>query len=575
MDETSRMSGSYRPPFRRGQPDGPGNYAGDAPFAEQTSYQPAQNNRYFNRGSHMIRGRGYRGNGRGGRGGYRNDFFQKQDRVDESNLYDLRDIENHFWRNEVSNSSSQLKSTFHGSKERPDELAYSLLFAGANPRWPRDRIVFAKSKLALLPEFTSKKAQHGEWETKRYSKSKRWAANSPGKAGVSDENDVSVSTNQSVADTVPQGDKVASGEVQNIDINEPGIDNYIASASNETGTPSFDVNNEKLDVSPELTQRSDQIEVQKPITRTHHPGRLDNNGENNKGGITEKPITECKQEDVHDVSVAANDLAENDAGIAPLSAPAPPRAHSSTASNARLKYTGIRLEEPHKDFASSSTFAPINRVKYTDIRKEETQNSSGPASHNMSDNRMKYTDVRLTPAQEFYEKKPVDSEQQPVLPAITPIDYVPSDPRPIAIFEERRIPGQRPSNTNTQFSFKGWFKVSHINILAPQSAELVRMLQQKWERRDRFGNVLPSKTRDLSAWNASMAAEWAVVKFEPLEGEDAPPVPQIEKVPGPEPEPEPRKSVDEARGVKELLTDLRLGDGKVKEHIGEGVSAMK
>jgi len=543
----------------------------------------------------MNHGRGYRGNGRGGRGGYRNDFFQKQDRVDESNLYHLRDIETHFWSNEVSNNPSQLKSTFHGSKEHPDKLAYLLLFAGANPRWPRDRIVFAKSKLTLLPEFTSKKAEYGEWETQKCPNSKRRAASSPEKAGVSDKKDDSISTDEAETDTVPQGDKDASSEVQHLEINKTGAGKDVAIVNYETDAPSSVANKEEPDVNPAPTQGRDQIDVRDSIAAAHQPEPLGNSGEDIKGGITDKPIINCKQEDVHDACVRANDLAKNDAGIAPLSASTPAPVHSSVAPNSRTKYTDIRLEEAHNDFASMTTVASSNREKYTDIRKEEVatpststsadalsnrmkytyirkeeaQESSEPDSYIMSDNRMKYTDVRLTPAQEFYEKKPTVSKQQPILPAIAPIDYAPSEPRPIAIFEERRIPGQRPSNINPRFAFKGWFKVARVNILAPQSAELVRMLQQKWERRDRFGNVLPSKIRDLSAWNASMAAEWAVVKFEPLEGEDAPPAPQIEKLPEPEPEPEPTKSVDGARDVNEMLEGMGLNDGKVDDPKGE------
>ncbi|KAK8016128.1 hypothetical protein PG993_014317 [Apiospora rasikravindrae] len=128
-----------------------------------------------------------------------------------------------------------------------------------------------------------------------------------------------------------------------------------------------------------------------------------------------------------------------------------------------------------------------------------------------------------------------------------PLDYVPSQHAPIAVF------GQAGYG---EFRFAGWYSVARVSILAPHSPDLVRMLQQKWERRDRWGNVV-TKKRDASGWKTSLTHQWAVVKFEKLIPEIAPAAPTIEKLP-----PQARASDSEkgGKGVSELLNELRLKD---------------
>ncbi|KAK8000201.1 hypothetical protein PG990_012801 [Apiospora arundinis] len=126
------------------------------------------------------------------------------------------------------------------------------------------------------------------------------------------------------------------------------------------------------------------------------------------------------------------------------------------------------------------------------------------------------------------------------------MDYVPSPHTPIAVFEDLG---------HSEFKFAGWFSVAHVSILAPHSHDLVRMLQQKWERRNRYGNVIPLQ-RDPSRWRASLDYQWAVVKFEKLHPDVAPATPAIEKLP----RPSKIGSEMETRGVNEILNDLRLKD---------------
>ncbi|KAH6646870.1 hypothetical protein BKA67DRAFT_540342 [Truncatella angustata] len=160
--------------------------------------------------------------------------------------------------------------------------------------------------------------------------------------------------------------------------------------------------------------------------------------------------------------------------------------------------------------------------------------------------------VRTIPASDVYSESATTK-----YPSIMPIDYIPGTHPPIAVFEELK-------NTNKHtFIFLGWYSIGRINIIAPHSAELVRMLQQKWERRDRYGNVISTKPRDASAWKSSMTHEWAIVKFDKLPADVAPPAPII-----PKRENDLRRGIAGARkGVTELLQEMRLSDGNMASSV--------
>ncbi|KAI3326915.1 hypothetical protein HD806DRAFT_376871 [Xylariaceae sp. AK1471] len=527
------MDASYVPPWRQRQ--SASGDSGDAPQAEH-----APNNRYNNR-ANSGRGRGHRGSGRGGRGGYQRDFFQKQKpQVDESDLYHQRDIDNYFWSEERSTKFSH-SSTFHDSKDRPDELSYLLLFFGANPRWVNDRIVFAKSKLTLLPEYAAKKAENGEWETEKKIHQGTRVANKSGEAGASEDKDATVAPDRGVTDTMNQDGGATSAdagtlssppiknEKQKYGIDGPGAEEDTAITTIDTAAADSAAKEEESQVNQEYVQGGDNMLAE------------DSGAEAQGSKVPDKPDDDeppkedarHKKEEQH-TNKGIEEDAENGRQETPIPTP------SSTPSASRLKYTDIRLEEAQAAPALSPSTAPSGR--------------------------MKYNDVRTIPAHEFYDEL---SPPEPVFPPIAPIDYVPSKLAPIAVFEERKIPGLRTSSFNSRFTFKGWFKISRVNILAPHSAELVRMLQQKWERRDRFGNVIPTRNRDPFAWNSSLAMEWAVIKFDLLEGEGAPPPPQIQKLPEPE---RPVGESGEARGVNEMLSDMRLNDGNVDMQKGQDLT---
>lgn len=156
--------------------------------------------------------------------------------------------------------------------------------------------------------------------------------------------------------------------------------------------------------------------------------------------------------------------------------------------------------------------------------------------------------VKIVPASEFY----VDNHttQYPSIPAI---DYTPEAHEPIAVFQQVK------GVSNDGFVFTGWYQVAQVNIIAPCSAELVRMQQQKWEKRDKWGNTITTQSRDGSAWRSSMDHEWAVVKFEKMSDDVAPPKPSIGKL-----KPKSRtNSVHSDKGVSEMLQEMKLKDGTV------------
>lgn len=64
----------------------------------------------------------------------------------DGHLHTCHEIQQHF-------GSTGVRSTLNNSGENPQELAYVILFHGANPRWEDDRILFAHTQIELLPGY--------------------------------------------------------------------------------------------------------------------------------------------------------------------------------------------------------------------------------------------------------------------------------------------------------------------------------------------------------------------------------------------------------------------------------------
>ena len=123
------------------------------------------------------------------------------------------------------------------------------------------------------------------------------------------------------------------------------------------------------------------------------------------------------------------------------------------------------------------------------------------------------------------------------------------------------------SRATRGYKLGGWFKIERIAYLEPHSSELVRMLEQKWSKKDRSGATFVQE-RSSSLWNESLGYRWAVVKLsrdEVAEKELDPP--KIERLSdGPAGSPRaPRKSVNE------MLAEMRLKE--VKPDIGPNANS--
>jgi len=94
------------------------------------------------------------------------------------------------------------------------------------------------------------------------------------------------------------------------------------------------------------------------------------------------------------------------------------------------------------------------------------------------------------------------------------------------------------------------------------------MLEQKWTKTDRKGNTR-TVDRDAGSWKSSLTVRWAVVKFVPVDeaAERELGVPAIE------PWSADAGTGRKAKGVNEMLNELRLKDTKVVE-TGEEASLV-
>ncbi|KAK7962561.1 uncharacterized protein PG986_003386 [Apiospora aurea] len=181
---------------------------------------------------------------------------------------------------------------------------------------------------------------------------------------------------------------------------------------------------------------------------------------------------------------------------------------------------------------------PVSVTQENDMTQQEGEATCSPEHYT--------TDANAGSAPDS-PRSPKDKGDPRQLVNTPPLEFVPGQHAPIAVFEQ---------TGTVEFRFAGWYSVARVSVLAPHSSDLVRMLQQKWERRDRWGNVV-TKKRDPSGWRTSLVHQWAVVKFEKLAPEVAPAAPTIEKLPPLASTSDSEKGV---KGVSELLNDLRLRD---------------
>lgn len=144
---------------------------------------------------------------------------------------------------------------------------------------------------------------------------------------------------------------------------------------------------------------------------------------------------------------------------------------------------------------------------------------------------------------------------------------------PIAIFTQFRSQKNRSEHLRI-FRFSGNHRITALDILAPRSPELQRMMDQKWNmtqaqfRPTQRGWGKPKeKIRDPEKWKLSLNVPWAVIKFEKCEdgdGGEGAAIPNIDRF---ELDAESEKvggssagdGAGQKKSVNELLQEMRLG----------------
>ncbi|KAF2160480.1 hypothetical protein M409DRAFT_29101 [Zasmidium cellare ATCC 36951] len=125
------------------------------------------------------------------------------------------------------------------------------------------------------------------------------------------------------------------------------------------------------------------------------------------------------------------------------------------------------------------------------------------------------------------------------------------EPRtPIAVFKHAR-----KGQVGRFLRFDGWYQIEKLAYLAPESPELVKMLEKKWNKTDRFGNARPQQ-RSEAQWRESLRHRWAVLKLK--KDEDAEKELGVPKI-GRLPELDPESPKVAKKTVNEMLAEMRMG----------------
>ena len=90
-----------------------------------------------------------------------------------------------------------------------------------------------------------------------------------------------------------------------------------------------------------------------------------------------------------------------------------------------------------------------------------------------------------------------------------PVPKATPNTTPIAVFTQDRGP-----QSNRSYAFTGWYEVSRLTFLEPKSADLARMLEQKWARTNQRTGEVKHQARDAEKWRESLGYRWAVLKLE-------------------------------------------------------------
>lgn len=123
--------------------------------------------------------------------------------------------------------------------------------------------------------------------------------------------------------------------------------------------------------------------------------------------------------------------------------------------------------------------------------------------------------------------------------------------------------------TRARFRFLGFYHLDQMQVLEPKSPELVRMLEQKWTRTNKWGKSRQIQ-RESQSWQKSLGYRWAVLKFKKIDqAELSPPKIEISQPNGRSNEKENMPTMS----LNEMLRGLRLKDqAKVEDKVNDSVN---
>ncbi|KAK8195604.1 hypothetical protein IWZ00DRAFT_225357 [Phyllosticta capitalensis] len=237
--------------------------------------------------------------------------------------------------------------------------------------------------------------------------------------------------------------------------------------------------------------------------------------------------------------------------------------HSSAAEPDILRYVVLYYEANPRWASDKIIFAKTNihllpgAPKQSSAVVEEEQKSSTENTERIQGNGQESTRDRSSSGQDT-----APQVRPPTIAATESSDK--PNPGAIAVFEQIGSHGGG-------MKFIGYHKLANVQFLEPRSADLVRMLEQKWSRPDKYGHVRQVR-RDSDKWQESLGYRWAVIKLEEDEEANKKLAPPDIKINAErEINPNRNKGRTPQKSVNDMLREMRLGNNEAQD--GEATTA--
>ncbi|KAK7518654.1 uncharacterized protein IWZ02DRAFT_225382 [Phyllosticta citriasiana] len=241
--------------------------------------------------------------------------------------------------------------------------------------------------------------------------------------------------------------------------------------------------------------------------------------------------------------------------------------HSCSAEPGKLKYVVLFVDANPRWASDKIIFAKSNLHLLPGAPKQDSSAAvvDGEAKAESGNEEQLVAGQEEVKEQQTRDQQQSSAHQDATLPQTELLPNAPHESTTIepnlgaiAVFEQV---GSRAGGLR----FAGYHRLTRVQYLEPRSADLVRMLEQKWSIPDKYGRVRQIR-RDSDKWMQSLGYRWAVLKFEQDGEADATLDPPDVKVGG-----EREREMRPQRSVNEMLRELRLG----KEVEGEAEKAAE